>query len=492
MNPVNLADLFVGLSNQWADRTAIVSPRLTLSYRDLAIRAARSARELRTRGVARGSNVGIAVRDSGEAIALMLALWMLDAVPVSIDFRTRPGERLSLADEFDLIALIEDRPKPDTSGYTSILVDQAWTDFIGRHDGEPVCEPRSTAPALISLSSGTTGRLLGIVLDHESLLFRLKSNLQLGRRRPGGRLLNAIPISSSGSRNHALSHLFDGGTVIFHPPLFGAGEFTEAILSQKATSVCVVPTLLHGLLDLHGHRATPLFADLDALYCFGAPFSPAEKRRARACLGEHLVEGYSSTVSGRISVLYGDDMQARPDTVGRVLPHVLLQIVDGEDVPLPVGEAGLIRVRSPAMAGSIYRDVTRMTGDRIRDGWAYPGDIGVLEGEGFLRLVGRASDIIIRGGVNVHPLEIETALAEHPGIKEVAVVSIPQAREGEEIAAFVVAAGDLTETALVAHCRARLAPDKRPRKFVFLSKLPRNANGKIVRAELRRKLEEER
>jgi long-chain acyl-CoA synthetase len=485
---INAVEVFVGLASRWEDRTAIVSPRLTLRYRDVVSRAARSARALRALGIGPSNNVGIAIRDSGEALVLMLSLWMLGAVPVPIDFRSKANERELLVREFDLIAILEDQSRAEMPRYASILVSDTWTESIAKHADTPLFES-PPAPALISLTSGTTGRALGIVLSHKQLLFRLKSNLQLGRRRPGGCLLNPIPVSGSSPRNHSLSQLFDGGTIVFHPPLFSAGELADAVWSRAATSLCLVPTILRELFRVHRRGDSPLFNNLDLMYCFGAPLLPSEKRRARADLCEHFVEGYSSGASGRISVLSGTDLDVRPETVGRVLPYVELQIVDHNDKTLPVGGAGIIRVRSPAVALGTCGGSTRADGDRIKDGWVYPGDIGAVDKTGFLRLLGRTSDIIIRGGVNVHPSDVEAALLEHEGVKEVAVVGFAQSREGEEIAAFVVPSSNLTESSLIAHCRARLSPDKRPRRFLFVPKLPRNANGKIVRAQLREQME---
>jgi long-chain acyl-CoA synthetase len=131
----------------------------------------------------------------------------------------------------------------------------------------------------------------------------------------------------------------------------------------------------------------------------------------------------------------------------------------------------------------------RGSADKLKGGWAYPGDLGSIDDDRFLRLFGRNSDLIIRGGVNIHPSEVEGVIADHEGVQDVAVVGFTKQPEGEEIAAFVVPSTDLTESALIAHCRAHLAADKRPRKFVFVSSLPRNANGKIIRAELRKQLE---
>ena len=250
-----------------------------------------------------------------------------------------------------------------------------------------------------------------------------------------------------------------------------------------------LPTILRALLQAPARDGTYLFPALDSLYCFGAPILPDEKRLARAKLSRHFVEGYSSSLAGRMTVLYGADIDARPETVGRVLPHVTLEIVDEEDRPLPAGGFGAVRVRSPAVARAIY-GTARDSGDRLKNGWAYPGDTGAVDSEGFLQLMGRSSDLIIRGGVNVHPSEVEAVIAELEGVKDVAVVGFAKSREGEEIAAFVVCSRELTEAALAAHCRRRLVSDKRPRKFVFVSDLPRNANGKILRTELRKRLEE--
>jgi acyl-CoA synthetase (AMP-forming)/AMP-acid ligase II len=167
-----------------------------------------------------------------------------------------------------------------------------------------------------------------------------------------------------------------------------------------------------------------------------------------------------------------------------------LQVVDDQDRVLPPGEAGNIRVRAPGMARTMYGGAApRASGDTLKEGWAYPGDIGVLDDKGYLRLMGRSSDLIIRGGANVHPSEVEAAIADLAGVREVVVVGFTKLPEGQEIAAFIVGSDDLTEAALIAHCRVRLGPDKRPRRFLFVKDLPRNPNGKISRAELRKQLE---
>jgi long-chain acyl-CoA synthetase len=487
LNSVNLADVFVGMANRWPDRRAIISPHLTLSYGQLVARAAQSARELRLRGIVTGANVGIGLRDNAEAVVLMIAVWMLGATAVPIDFRTNAAERTLLAREFDLAAIIEDRQVP-AAGYDPIIIDHLWPEVLAKYDGSPVwtSKERPAATAFISLTSGTTGRPKGIVIDHERMLLRSIFDVS---ERVEGSLLNPLSLSFSASRTHTFSALLRGSAVYFHPVLFSAQQLAEAILTSQATSICAVPTIIRNLFGLFGEPSTPVFVKLKALYCFGAPMSPAEKVRAKRFLCDNFVEEYGSSICGRISMLSGPDLEARADTVGRVLPHVTLQIIDEDDKVLPPGEAGVIRLRSPGMARGFYGGITRGSGDNFKKSWAYPGDIGAFDEDGFLHLLGRTSDLIIRGGANVHPSEVELVIGECEGVQDVAVVGFTKLPEGEEIAAFVVSSSNLSEAALDAHCRKRLAPDKRPRKFVFVPNLPRNANGKVLRTELRKQLE---
>ncbi len=177
-----------------------------------------------------------------------------------------------------------------------------------------------------------------------------------------------------------------------------------------------------------------------------------------------------------------------PNSVGRVLPHARLEIVDENDRPLKRGETGIVRVCSPGMPDTIYRDQFRESGDRLRNGWAYPGDIGSVDKDGFLRILGRASEVIIRGGANVHPSEIEAVVSKVAGVREAAAVGYAKSREGEEIAVFVTTDGNVSEEDILAFCRGQLPPDKRPRKVVFVNTLPRNNSGKVVRRELAERL----
>ena len=278
MNSVRLTDVFVGLADRWKGRAAVVSPQLSLTYDELLIRAARSARELRASGVEPGARVAIALRDSGETVVLMIALWMLGATPVPVDFRSNATERGKLATEFDLLAVLEDRQAPAAS-HASMLVDASWGERIARHDADST---------LAKWRMRTRADFLDVRHDVASGRVRSRSRpgaVQVNDGSPrsyGGCLLNPLSLSFSGSRSHTLSALLQGATVRFYPVLFSSEELAEAIVAWKVGSFCAVPTIIRALLELSerpSDSALPGTAGFLFHRC-------ADARRGEAC-GRH-------------------------------------------------------------------------------------------------------------------------------------------------------------------------------------------------------------
>ena len=232
--------------------------------------------------------------------------------------------------------------------------------------------------------------------------------------------------------------------------------------------------------------STPLFPSMEYLNCCGAPMSAGEKVAARQTLSPGFLENYGSTMAGMLALLESKDIQAHGNSVGRPLPHVRVQIVDGQDRPLPPGEVGAIRARTPGVAEpmSLGSGEDERTSDLLIDGWIYPGDLGTLGEDGFLKIVGRSSDMIVRGGAKVYPSEVEGVLAEHEAIAEAAVVGWPDRKLGEEVAAFVVLRASAQPQEILAYCRSKLHPDKQPRQVFIIEAMPRNANGKLVKRDL--------
>ncbi len=485
---LNMADIFGGLANRFPDRTAIKGPNTVLTYRGLITRAAQNARRLAEAGVRPGMIVGLLFRDNAETIVHMLSVWLAGATAAPLDFRTKPQKLSELSSEFGIAFVVTDRAIDD-GPFQTIVVNEDWHQPRTSDESTKIHFPSETTPALLLFTSGTTGKPAGLSVDHDQLLIRILHPLAIGERETAGIMINPIPHSFAMGINATLAHLVRGGTVECFPAVFGVAELDAALSNSNVNSLYLVPTILRSLLELHASRETPAYPHLKLIYCAGAPLQAAEKISAMTRLSEGFVDVYAGSLTGRLTYSDAADIRAAPQSVGRVLPQVLMQIVDDQGKELANGQTGAIRVRSPGMNRIIIGGKeTKTTGDRIIDGWLYTGDIGHIDAGGFLYLTGRDSDIIIRAGINVHPAEIESALAEHPGVREVAVVGYPTEREGEEIAAFIVADSTVTEPALRAVARARLSSDRLPRRFEFVNEFPRNANGKVLRDELRKML----
>jgi acyl-CoA synthetase (AMP-forming)/AMP-acid ligase II len=197
---------------------------------------------------------------------------------------------------------------------------------------------------------------------------------------------------------------------------------------------------------------------------------------------------YGSTEGGGLSVLLPRDDGAAARSVGRLVHNAEAQVVGDDNVPLVVGEVGRVRYRGGACAIAFYND-PEATKEAFHEGWFYPGDLGKFDKEGRLYLVGRIKDMIIRGGINIYPAEIEQVLLGHGAVDDVAAVAWPSRELGEEVAAFVVAAVPVEEDVLLAYCRAQLARYKVPRAVLFVDALPRNGFGKVLKKDLAARLE---
>jgi acyl-CoA synthetase (AMP-forming)/AMP-acid ligase II len=483
---VNLANAFLGLAYRWPDRIAVDAPEERMTFLQLARRADLLARLLEREGAGAGDRIGIALMRSDEVLIAVLATWFIDATALIIDFRARANERSKLASALGVRMFLEDRPAPGTETYPSFRLPPAWHEtvaFAGLPDRVP--HAAGDAVAIIGVSSGTTGMPQPVALSHSCLFARYAIARSSPQWRAGGRFLVTTPLAFSATRKHVLSRLLDGDTVIFVPPLNDAAEIAERALKSEATSMLTVPAIARGLLDI-APASAPLFPGMDWMMCCGAPMLPQEKIDARDRLSRGFVQNYGSTMAGMITLLETADVGAHAHTVGRPLPHVLVEILDSQDRVLPAGEPGQIRVRTPGAGAELALpgNVSKRESDLIIDGWIYPGDLAVLDAEGFLSIVGRLSDIIIRGGVNIYPAEVEEVLTAHPAVAEAAVVGWPDRIVGEELAAFVVVKTQASPQELLAWCRSRLGPDKQPREIFLILAMPRNANGKLVRRDL--------
>jgi acyl-CoA synthetase (AMP-forming)/AMP-acid ligase II len=459
------------------DHPAIVAGDGIVSHADFAQAVRTTAGRLAAAGIAAGDVVGVCLKDTVDHLVANFALARLGAIILPMDWRWTPVEKLSAAGHFGTrLVVVEDGEAPIGDLRVSTL------DALPEAEPAPVASPGGgeTLPLLLSLSSGTTGRPKGPCITHHQMLRRFWTHwINLGLNATD-RYVSATPLYFGGGRTFAMSVLFAGGTVILFPPPFDAEALAAELRRRQATSTFLVPTQLRKLLEA-GEAERSALGGLRLLISSGAPLDP-EERTAIASLCGNFIEYYASTEGGGISIATPQTRQTSPDSVGRPVFGVEIEIVSDDHLPLPRGQVGLLRYRGPGVATGYFREEADQTA--FRDGWFYPGDLAEIDAGGNVTLRGRRKDMIIRGGVNIYPAEIEQVLREHPSVADAAVVGRPSTKLGETVAAFVVAAAGFDEAALAAWCAARLAPYKVPESFARVDDLPRNSAGKVLKAVL--------
>jgi fatty-acyl-CoA synthase len=276
-----------------------------------------------------------------------------------------------------------------------------------------------------------------------------------------------------------------GGTVVVLGDFRPEG-FLDAVERYRVTSTALVPTMIHRILELgpEALRARDT-SSLRALFSGGAPLPGGLAIEAMDALGDKVYNFYGATETGIVTLATPADLRAAPGTIGRVLPGNEIRLVDERGRDVPEGSVGELYARSAMLVEGYHADA-EATESSMLDGYFSVGDMARRDAEGRFHLEGRKRDMIISGGVNVYPAEVEAAIEAHPAVAEVAVVGAPDREWGERVRAFVVlrAGREVSGDELRAHCRARLSGPKVPRDYVFVESLPRNATGKILKREL--------
>lgn len=466
------------------DRPAILSGREQLSYADVLAQSATLAANFSELGVGSGARVGLAMQDTKDVALAILACWRLAATPVIVDFRAPRAQRARIVNDFGVGLTLETRSPPGTEEYPAMRFDRDWR-FTARKPLPAGATVDCSNPAFLLLSSGTTGDPKAYVQTHEALAARVvqrKAVMDAAEMR----FLTPMTLSYSASRHQVLAYLFFGGTVSFYPPLFTPSELAEALLAFRASGSALPPPVIARLAREAGERSSVMFPALGSLYSIGGPATAEEKIAAYRNLSRGYRISYASSLTGMVSVLAGEAVLAKPESSGKPVAGVRVEILDAEGGPLPPGERGLIKAYTGTMASAVLLPGNQPFVDPLVMGpdWGVPGDIGFLDQDGFLTIVDREGDMIVRGGVNIAPQELEKLIRAHPKVTDVAVAGFPDPTMGQEIAAFVVSEAGMTVEELRHFLAASVAPDRRPRELRIVRALPYNTNGKLLRRQL--------
>ncbi len=336
-------------------------------------------------------------------------------------------------------------------------------------------------PVLILLSSGTTGAPSGAVLSRANLEHRIRAGASEAFPGQGQRYMSCLPLCFSMGFTMVLRSVHYGHPVFIHPPLFTAQELVSAVRNFEATYMGIVPAILASLLHLED-REIEVLSGLQAIRISGSAVAPDVKVAARARIHSSLYFGYGAAACGTVCEWLRDDPELPSNCVGRPHKWVEWKICDPEGRGVPPDQPGMLWVRSPGLAAGLLT----MDGqyESLHDRWYSPGDLVRVDDCGRLHVVGRATDVIVRDGINIYPELVENALRLHPYVRDVAVVGRAASTADEEVIAYVVAEGAVGLQELLAHCRRHLATKYLPSEIRFVSQLPRTVAGKIKRREV--------
>jgi len=481
---MNLCDSIFQSARHQPDHPALIEDTRIISYRELAELTSRWSSALQAEGLQPGDRAGICLRDSADFVIAMLACAHAGITIVPMDWRAPAEEVIRLAGDLGTAAVLREPNAVSLATIRTLIINEQWQQGL---EAQPKNIPPATlaeAPLILNLTSGTTGKAKGAVVSHQDYQYRLERSIEsLGDYR-GCRYLSVLPLCFGGGSGFMLYHLSLGNTVIVYPTLFSAQELVAAVREYRADFLFLVPTVLRWLLDLDS-PTRPLFPDLRVLLTGTAPISAAEKVAVADRLCPNYWEFFSTSATGRIASLSAADMDTHAGSVGQASERLNVEVVDKHDQPLPAGESGRLRCRGPGISAAYFGDPDQTNfSDKILDGWYYTGDIAHITDDGFVYVAGRADDMIIRGGENIHPGVVENVLLQHPQIGEAAVKGRASRLLGQEPVAYVVVSGQLTEAEILTYCRDKLRPNQVPVDVRLLPGLPKTAAGKVQKRKL--------
>ncbi|MEE8189798.1 MAG: AMP-binding protein [Kiloniellales bacterium] len=480
------------------------------SYGELAHRAAVLAGQLRGRyGLAPGERVALVMRNGPAVVELLFGCWHAGLAAVPVNAKLHPAEVRYILEQSGArlcfcTGKLATAIGPETEGLPGFveLIDigepaAPSAAYRRLFEGEPAELPAGDGHELAWLfyTSGTTGRPKGAMLTHRNLLaMSLGYFADVDSIAPRDAILHAAPMSH-GSGLYILPHVIAGACqIVPESGQFDPAEVFALLGHHRGVSMFMAPTMVKRLVD-HPEATEATAANLKTVIYGGGPMYVADLKRAMARLGNRFVQIYGEgespmTITTLSKAEHADEAhpryEARLASVGRAQAVVELRVADGEDRALPRGELGEVLLRGESVMPG-YWDNPEASAETLRGGWLHTGDLGVLDEDGYLTLKDRSKDVIISGGANIYPREIEEILLGHPGVLECSVIGRPHPEWGEEVIAFVVARPDRTVEPgqLDALCLKRIARFKRPRVYRFVEALPKNNYGKVLKTELR-------
>ena len=498
----SLGEMLEACAENFGEKTALVVEETRLSYAELNDMVNRAGNALKRLGVEKGDRVTLLLPNSIECVVAFHGVAKIGAVinPLNVMYRADEiryimgdaGSKAVIAIP-ECLPIISELRKELPSLETVITTGEG--DEAGAASFHRLLEESAQTSPLVPCqeddflffpyTSGTTGKPKGAQLTHGNMTINAEMSAMAHIINRHDCVITALPLFHVFGGNVVMNGSFLAGATLVVLPAFDAEKTLQAIQEHRATVFEAVPTMFSRMVNLPNAAAYDT-ASLDRCVSAGAPLPLKVMEDFEAAFNTRILEAYGLTETGLAASnpVYG---RVKPGSVGIPCAHTSVKVVDDSGNELPPEETGEIVIKSPAVMKG-YRGLTEANAEALRGGWFHTGDLGRVDEDGYLYIVDRKKDMIITGGYNVYPAEVENALCAHPDIAMAAAVGVPDDERGEVVKAFVVlkeGAEAPSAEDIVSFCRERIAPYKAPRLVEFMDSLPTSSVGKILRRELR-------
>jgi long-chain acyl-CoA synthetase len=489
------------------DKLAVVFRERRHTWREWNARINQVARGFAALGLQSGDKVAVLLNNCPELLEVISALSKIGMVAVPLNYRLTPSEIEYIVNDADAKAFVfgaefADEVRsvcrrlpliaPESLRVVGAGADGEFAAYEQLRAGQPTGEPASEAPAGLSAmiyTSGTTGRPKGVARRARTDPRLVLGIIQGFNLTPDEVHLVCAPLYHSAPLLGAALTIALGGTLVIMPK-FEPEEFLRLVERERVTSTMAVPTIMKRIVALPAAVRGRYHVRSLRSMIFGAAPCPMETKRAIAdYFGDCLYEYYGSTDAGLSAILPPHEQFVKAGSCGRVLDGHDVKIFDEAGNELPPGETGDVFIHNSLVESMQYYKDPEKTQKAFRGKYMTVGDVGYLDADNYLYLVDRKIDMVISGGVNIYPAEIEAVIHEHPAVLDVAVFGVPNEEWGEELKAVVQLQPGKPATAedIIDFCATRLADYKRPRSVDFVDEVPRNPSGKLLKRELRRR-----